>query len=197
MGKKKVWSACLALCILLCSGCSDSNKLKLSDLDADTLYVSSDGTMELANVEEFKEEYYSKSELKEFIQDTIDTYAEQGNQGTVKMEDFAVKDEVAKVLLSFDSPDTYTAFQGEELQLLKSEEITDNLVLPQQFSTLEDGKKIDKQKVLEQKGLNYIIVNSSLNIHLDGNVKYYSDAMIIGDDEIQTTGEKPAVIIFE
>lgn len=197
MEKKKVWSACLALCILLCGGCSDSNKLKVSELDTDTLYVSSDGTVELANVEEFKEEYYSKSELKEFIQDTVDTYAEQGNQGIVKMEDFSVKDQVAKVLLSFDSPSTYAAFQGEEFQLLKSEEVTDSLVLPEQFSTVEDGKKIEKQKVLEQTGLNYIIINSALNIQLDGSIKYYSDAMIIGDNEVQTTGEKPAVIIFE
>lgn len=197
MRKKKVWSACLALCILLCGGCSDSNKLKLSDLDTDTLYVSSDGTMELVNVEEFKEEYYSKSELKEFIQDTVDTYVEQEDAGTVEMEDFSVKDGIAKVGLSFDSPSTYAAFQGEEFQFLKSEEITDSLVLPEQFSTVEDGKKIEKQEVLKQTGLKYIIVNSALNIQLDGIVKYYSDAMIIGDNEVQTTGEEPAVIIFE
>lgn len=197
MKKKRMLGVCLALCLLFCNGCSDSNKLALSDLNADTLYLNKDGTMELANVEEFKEDYYSKSELKDFIQDTIDTYMNQENHGTVKMEDFSVKDDVAKVLLSFDSTDTYAAFQGEEFQFIDGADITDSLVLPEQFSSAEDGSKIDKAKVLAQKGLKYIIVNSALDIHLDGIVKYYSDAMITGDNVVQTTGEKPSVIIFE
>lgn len=196
MRKKKIRGACLALVFLLC-GCSGSNQLKLSEMEADTLYVANDGILELANVENFKEEYYSKSELKDFIKESIKEYEGKEKNGTVKMEDFSVKDGIAKVLLTFDSADTYEEFQGEELQFITSDQSFDNLVLPDQFVKASDGSKVDKEQVLKEKDLKYVIVNSALDLRFGSDIIYYADAVLTGDNTAQSSGEKPAVIIFK
>lgn len=199
MCKKKIMSSCLVACMLFLAACSKETHLSLSETETDTLYVSAEGTLELANVEEFASDQYKEDELKSFIEDTIQTYEETGTdrKGTITMKDFEVKNKMAKVLLAIDNAETYTAFQGEELQYLTSENIANNLVLPENFKKASDGKTIEKQDVLKEKGLKYLIIEENLCVKVEGTIKYYSDAMLTGDSEIQTTGEKVAVIIYE
>lgn len=199
MCKKKIVSSCLAVCMLFLAACSNDTHISLSETETDTLYVSAEGTLELANVEEFSAEQYKEDELKTFIEESVQTYKAAGadREDSITMKDFEVKNKMAKVLLAMDNAETYTAFQGEELQFLTSENIADNLVLPESFKKASDGKTIEKQAVLKEKGLKYLIVEENLCVRVEGAIKYYSDAMLTGDSEIQTTGEKVAVIIFE
>lgn len=196
MKMKKMSGMLIAMCLILLSGCSGSNHLALDDIEADTLYVSKEGSLELASVETFGEEYYSKKELKDFIEEAVDTYTSENGEDTVKMEDFFVKEDTAKVLLSFDSADTYSSFQGESLQFLTSEELHGKMVLPEQFTSAADGKKVDKDTVLAEKDLKYVVVNGTLDIQVDGVIKYYSEAMIISDTNVHTTGEDISIVIF-
>lgn len=192
-------SGCLAACLLFLTACSKDAHITLSETETDTLYVSANGNLELANVEEFSSEQYKEGELKTFIEETIQTFKADGKhrEDSVAMKDFVVKNKEAKVLLAIENAETYTAFQGEELQFLTSDNITDNLILPENFKTASDGKTIEKKTVLEEKGLKYLIIEENLCVKVEGTIKYYSDAMLTGDNEIQTTGEKVAVIIFE
>lgn len=199
MCKKKLLGGCLAACMLLLSACSKDTHVLLSDVEADTLYVSAEGSLELANVEDFASEQYNEDELKNFIDDTIRTYkeTEADQKDTVVLKDFQVKNQVAKVLLAMDNAETYTKFQGVELQFLTSENIADNLVLPDTFKRVSDGKSVDKKTVLKEDGLKYLITEENLCIRVEGTIKYYADAMLTGDSEIQTTGKEVAVVIFE
>lgn len=199
MCKRKIMSSCLAACMLFLAACSEDTHISLAETETDTLYVSAEGTLELANVEEFASDQYKEDELKSFIEETIQMYeeSETDKKGTVTMKDFEVKNKMAKVLLAMDNAETYAAFQGEELQYLTSENIADNLVLPESFKKASDGKTIEKQDVLKEKGLKYLIIEENLCVKVEGTIKYYSDAMLTGDSEIQTTGEKVAVIIYE
>ena len=199
MCKKGLVGGCLAACMLFLAACGKDTNISLADVETDTLYVSGDGSMELANVEEFASEQYKEDELKTFIEDTIRTYKESGTdrEDSVEMKDFQVKNKVAKVLLTLDNAETYKEFQGEEMQFLTSDNITDNLVLQATFKKVSDGKNIEKKTVLEEKGLKYLILKGSLCVRVEGTIKYYADAMLTGDSEVQTTGDKVAVIIFE
>lgn len=199
MCKKKIMSGCLAACLLFLTACSKDAHITLSETETDTLYVSADGNLELANVEEFSSEQYKEGELKTFIEETIQTFKEDGTdrEDSITMKDFVVKNKEAKVLLAIENAETYTAFQGEELQFFTSDNVADNLVLPENFKRASDGKTIEKKTVLEEKGLKYLIIEENLCVRVEGTIKYYSDAMLTGDNEIQTTGEKVAVIIFE
>lgn len=197
MKKRITFGVCLFLCISLLNGCGGSEELKLSSIDTDTVYVSEDGTIELANVEDFGEEYYSKSQLKDFIEETIDTYKEIEGSGEVSMEDFSVKDDVAKVLLKFDSAQTYADFQGIDFQVVPTENIEGNLVLPETFVSADDGSSVSKETVTKENGLKILIINEPLHVQLDGTIKYYSEASITGDNVAEATGEKTAVIVYE
>lgn len=199
MCKKKLVSICLAAGMLLLAACSEDTHISLSDVETDTLYVSADGTIELANVEEFASEQYQEDELKTFIEETIHTYKETGTdrKDSVVMKDFEVKNQVAKVLLTMDNAETYTEFQGVELQFLTSENIEDNPVLPDNFKRVSDGQSVEKKSVLEEEGLKYLIIRENLCVRVEGTIKYYADAMLTGNSEIQTTGDGVAVIIYE
>lgn len=196
MNKKRVFGVFLALCTVLFSGCGEKLHLELSAVEEDSAYVSADGKIELVNVESFDREYYSEKELKDFIQGTVDTYQGTGGRGAVSMEDFSVEHQTAKVMLVFDSAETYTEFQGEMFKFITWENLGDNLVLPEQLISAGDGSKVDKQQVMATEGLKYVIVNEALNIHVDGIVEYYSDASMIGENVVQTNGVNPAVIVF-
>lgn len=197
MRKRIRFGACFLLVLLMVCGCGDKSILNLKEIENDTLYVSKEGKLELADVEQFDKSYYSDSELKDFVKETIEDYNTQEEAGKVRLEDFSVKDQVAKVLLSFDSADTYEGFQGEKLKVLTSKEVESNLVLPESFVKATDGSTVGKDEVLAEKDLHYLIVEGVLDIQLDGTIVYYSDASLIGDNLIQTTGEQIAVIIYK
>lgn len=197
MKKRITFGVCLIMCLSLLNGCGGSEELKLSSIDTDTIYVNSEGSIELANVEEFDKEYYSESQLEDFIEETIDTYKKTEGSGEVTMEDFSVKDEVAKVLLKFDSAQTYAAFQGIDFQVVHTEDIQGNLVLPESFVSADDGSSVSKDTVIKEDGLKLLIINEPLHVQLDGTIKYYSEASITGDNAAEITGEKTAIIVYE
>lgn len=197
MKKRIMFGVCLIMCLSLLNGCGGSEELKLSSIDTDTIYVSSEGSIELANVEEFDKEYYSESQLEDFIEETIDTYKKTEGSGEVTMEDFSVKDEVAKVLLKFDSAQTYAEFQGIDFQVVHTEDIQGNLVLPESFVSADDSSSVSKDTVIKEEGLKLLIINEPLHVQLDGTIKYYSEASITGDNAAETTGEKTAIIVYE
>ena len=93
--------------------------------------------------------------------------------------------------------DTYKAFQGEEFQVIPAEEVEDNLVLPDTFVDAEKDTKVDKETVLKNEELKFLIVEEALSIQLEGTIKYYSEANLTGDNLIQTTGKKRAVIVYQ
>lgn len=197
MKKRIMFGVCLIMCLSLLNGCGGSEELKLSSIDTDTIYVSSEGSIELANVEEFDKEYYSESQLEDFIEETIDTYKKTEGSGEVTMEDFSVKDEVAKVLLKFDSAQTYAEFQGIDFQVVHTEDIQGNLVLPESFVSADDSSSVSKDTVIKEEGLKLLIINEPLHVQLDGTIKYYSEASITGDNAAEITGEKTAIIVYE
>ena len=176
MRKRISFGACFLLCLLMIWGCGEKCILNLKEIENDTLYISKEGNLELADVEVFDKSYYSESELKDFVKETIEDYNNQEEAGKVGLEEFSVKDEVAKVLLSFDSADTYEGFQGEKLRVLDSEEVESNLVLPESFVKATDGSTVGKDEVLAEKDLQYLIVEGVLNIQLDGTIVYYSES---------------------
>lgn len=190
-------SAGFVLCMMILVGCGQKHHLKISDCKNDTLFIAKNGQLELVDVEKFDKSYYDQKELKNYIQDSIKDFMETNTAAKVKMEQFSVQKKEAKVLLTFDSADTYQLFQQEKFQLLSSQEVESNLVLPENFISAKDGKTVSKATVLNEKDLYFLITKGALDIQLDGKIVYYSDASLTGDNLIQTTGDKTAVVIYK
>lgn len=197
MGRKVACSVCL-IGMLLLSGCGGSSHLRMDTTEQDTLYLEKSGKIELVNVERLDKEYYSKSELKDYIKEAIKEYKKKSDSGEVSLHGFSVKNQIAKVLLKFDNVDTYQAFQGEKFQVIPVDKVVEeNIVLPDVFMDAAKDSKVDKETVLKNRDLKFLIVEEALSIQLDSAIKYYSDANLTGDNLIQTTGEKIAVIAFQ
>lgn len=172
--------------------------MRMDTTEQDTLYLEKSGKIELVNVERLDKEYYSKSELKDYIKEAIKEYKKKSDSGEVSLHGFSVKNQIAKVLLKFDNVDTYQAFQGEKFQVIPVDKVVEeNIVLPDVFMDAAKDSKVDKETVLKNRDLKFLIVEEALSIQLDSAIKYYSDANLTGDNLIQTTGEKIAVIAFQ
>lgn len=197
MKKKCILGFFLAMCLSFVSGCSSKSHLKMSEVSEDTVYINQSGKIELLCVESFDKEYYQKDELKTFVEETVDTYKAQTQDKSVELVDFQVEEGNAKVLLTMENAQVYTDFQGEHMQVISSEEMGENIVLPENFIVSEDGSTIEKEKVLQESGLKFVIVEESINVIVEGTIKYYIDAIITGSNQAQTTGENVSIIVFQ
>ena len=86
---------------------------------------------------------------------------------------------------------------GMDLQVVHTEDIQGNLVLPEKFISADDGSSVSKDDVIKKDGLKLLIVNEPLHVQLDGTIKYYSEASITGDNVAEIAGEKTAIIVYE
>ena len=78
--KKSVRAGLLfAAAMVLLTGCGGTE----FSADKDTVYVEKKGTVRGANVADFDKEYYSESELSDFITETVDTYVAKSDRKSV------------------------------------------------------------------------------------------------------------------
>ncbi|MCR4801599.1 MAG: hypothetical protein K5895_01160 [Lachnospiraceae bacterium] len=198
MRRKITCIICLISCLFALAGCGSSTKLSLADTEMDTVYISADGNVELVSVEDFDKKDYSESDLKSFIKDAVSEYNDKQGKDSVTMEDFTVKSKVAKVLLTFNSVESYAGFQNEDLNIMNIEDVGDNMVLPTSFTAAKDDSLISKDDILSKKGLKMMIIgDSALHIEIDGTVMYYADANLTGSNSVETTEGQTAVIIYK
>lgn len=97
-----------ALCL---SGCG---KVSM-DVDANTLYVDSNGKLTEVIVEDFEKDYYDEDELKTYIDDAVESYQNENGKSDVAVKKYEVKNQVAKLLVEYDSCDSYAAFNETEI----------------------------------------------------------------------------------
>lgn len=195
--KRILWIVSL-VSICLISGCKkDSSALSLSKVQTNTLYVRGDGSLEAAHVEQFDKEYYQEAELKKFIEKSIEKYAAGTDKTAVVLSDFEVEDNQAKALLKFAHMKDYSAYNNISAQFISLEEDSSNLILPETFVRAEDSATVDKSTVLSNKKCKLIIVKEELDVQVDGSIKYYSNAMLLNNNTVQTTSEEVSVIVFE
>lgn len=197
MHRKFTGVMCMLLSLSLACGCGSSTKLSLSEVDMNTMYIAKNGKMELVCVEDFDKDYYSESDLKDYIEDSISDYNKENGEDKVELQAFDVKKNQAKALITFASPETYEGFEKVDFRLLNLEDVESNMVLPSKFVSVNGGKKVEKSEVLKQKGLKMLIVSEALHVELEGTVKYYSDASLTEANSFETTDGQTAVVIFE
>ena len=90
-----------------------------------------------------------------------------------------------------------TGYVGFLEDYAKGKETGKEVIKNGKYTVSEDGSTIEKEKVLQESGLKFVIVEESLNVIVEGTIKYYTDAIITGSNQAQTTGENVSIVVFQ
>lgn len=192
--KKKVGLLMAAImAVSMLAGCGSFKS------DENALYIKKNGTIIQASVETFDQDYYDKDELKDYAQETIDSYVSEHDKGCVKLSSFTVKDQVAQMYLKFADYTTYSDFNGYELFVgTVAQAIAAGYDFDQSFVTITNGASADASAsgdvsadTITASGNassgdatsgdatatltdSVVIMQESLNVKVQGNIKYVS-----------------------
>ncbi|MEY8334083.1 hypothetical protein AALB53_13400 [Lachnospiraceae bacterium 47-T17] len=195
--KKSVRAGLLfAAAMVLLTGCGGTE----FSADKDTVYVEKKGTVRGANVADFDKEYYSESELSDFITETVDTYVAKSGEGTVEIAEFAVEDGVARVYLNYAGVTDYADFNGVEFfagSVLDAK--AEGYAIPDAFTAVTDDAGS-----WDAEGNKIVIIGQQTEVRVDGTILFVSaNASATGKNTASVTYDlldeeaEPAYIVYK
>lgn len=147
--------------------------------DASTITFQSDGNVVFEEIVDFDKDTYSKSELKSYTTDLIDSFNDSYGSKAIKLNKIkTVGDKVyvkttyenAKAYESFTA---YTAFDGNYAEALEAGYQFDEL-----FCKVSDGAKAEGQSVDAESlfaDMQIAIVNENVTVVVPGEITYVSE----------------------
>lgn len=185
-----------AAVMVLLTGCGGTE----FSADKDTVYVEKKGTVKGANVADFDKEYYSESELSDFITQTVDTYVAKSGEGTVEIAEFAVEEGVAHVYLNYAGDDDYAGFNGVEFfagSVLDAK--AEGYDIPDAFTAVTE-----EEGAWDDEGNRIVIIGQQTEVRVDGTILFVSaNASATGKNTADVTYDmldeeaQPAYIVYK
>lgn len=171
---KKVTGAgvLLFLCICLFSGCSQK-----TSVDTATVFVEKKGQIVSVDVETLDKDYYSETELEEYINDHVASYVEDNGE-TVELTSFEVADGVVKLQMKYDSYEDYSRFNGIDLYTgTVVTALAAGYDFDAEFSQISkdsDVKMVSRDEVLANDDYKVAIIKANVNVQVPGSILYVS-----------------------
>lgn len=179
-----------------------------------TVYITKQGTITGADIEDFNEDYYDEEELKAYITESVESYVKSNGDGSVELDRFKTEKSddggvMAKLYLNYATYIDYalfndiTFFAGTVLQAQ-----AENYTFDQEFQKAEDGSLTGSalaEEFLEDKDMKIVIAGDETIVKVDGTIKYVSDGNVelSGKDtarvhyDVENPDAQPAYIIYK
>lgn len=187
----------LLLCSVLLAGCGSSKNLSLSKCTDTTILIHKDGSVDQVIVETFDESYYDEEELKNFINTQVEFYNNQNEGHKIKASSLKEKRKNMKIKLEYDSLESYSAFNSVTADTFGVEKASEIQIIPDTFVSVSDSKTVDSSEIVGNSQYKILYINDACNIQMEGEMKYYSGAVVLNNTTLQTTSGEPAVIVYE
>lgn len=193
---------CICMAISLAGCKSKLQSLSIADIKDETFLLRSDGSVQSAAYEEFDNYYYREEELEEFMENTIESYNEQQGENVVELTKFKVEEDAdgknyAAAIFTYDSLAVYCEMNGVEAQTYTMKEAKAKGILPTTFTVASDGSKTAQKEVSANEDYKVLAISIKADVYLPSTIKYYTNAMILSSNSVETTGEDVAVIVYK
>ncbi len=196
--KKFLLSLIVLVMIAIMASCSKEELiLTFEDISENTILVKSDGLIQAAIVEEFDKDYYSLSELTEFIKKEVNAYNQEVGQEEVVIDDVLLKGGKAVVILSYSGMAHYSGFNNVRAAYFRSDIEKIPLQLPEKVVNIKKDELVSFDSALDGKN-QVLVLYEPYEVIVEGDIKYYSEnATIEGDNKARSMGNDPTVIIYK
>ncbi|MCR5417269.1 MAG: hypothetical protein K6E79_10790 [Pseudobutyrivibrio sp.] len=175
-------AACLAVLLLLIfgivkliTGIIGANKVA----DTSTLTFKEDGSVVLEEITDFDGEGYSKSDLKKYTEDIIDSFNETYGEKAITLDKVTVKGDQAYMKTTYSSAEAYSAFTSYTCYNGTVENAADaGYTFDDIFAAVVDGVKgdtVDYNSAGDFAGYNVIFVQENVNVVVPGQISYVSN----------------------
>lgn len=178
----------LLLGAVLLTGCSKN----IADITTNTLSVAKNGEIHDVSIEDYSDGNYKVDELQGFIDGEVAAYNEQAGDECIKVDEFLLDGQVARIQLTYDDMKAYNAFNRTNYELKDLADAN----LSGEFTAVTDGSKVQASSITEE-GLKVLVVTDATDIHVAGKVLYYNSGVTKNESTYAATGEEPAVIVFK
>lgn len=197
--KKTALYTILILCIIMVTGCKRQKvELTVDDVKANTVLVNNDGTVQSATVETFDKDYYSISDLKEFVNQEISKYNTQAGTEAITLDTLEVKDGNAILILKYVSLEHYKGFNKVEAVFTTTAEAPNSgIKLPDTFVIAKDGAYETKENVLSNEKYKVLSITEDTEVKVAGKIKYYSNGTLVDSTTIQASSDGGTIIVYK
>lgn len=197
MKRRKLYIAS-AMTVMLLTACGQKSlKLTAGDVQTSTMLVGKNGSIQSEIVEAFDKSYYKEEELKEYLEETAEQYNESEGKDKVELSSMLVKDETASAVFTYETMEDYQALNGVEAVNIPLQE--GERLLPSMLEDL-DGKEIEASAILEEEkadGYKLLLIEEEYDVVVEGDIKYYSNCVLIDTTKVHTSGTGISVIIYK
>lgn len=194
----------IVLYILLTSTCfsligckGEAKSLSAKDIEVNTILIRNDGAIQSGDVEDFDKPYYNEEELKNFIIDDVTEFNVTAGKDVVTMNSFAINDLTAKLVLTYADIDDYVNFCKVDAKLLSTAEALIDKDIPATLTSVSKEKSFTKAEALQDDNYKVLIIKEPLDVRVQGNIKYYSNAVLLNDSAVQTEEDGISIIVYK
>ena len=164
------------------------------------------GSIRITSVESFAEDYYDANELKKTVRDAVDAYNAENGSRSVVQNSLQVKDQMAKLVLTYKSAEDYRSFNDTDLFVGTVKDAEDS---GYDFESImsavshADSSRILNQATLDQLLENEVIILSEqVNVVTPRGILYATPNLGVTDETHASpvdviSKDEPAIVILK
>lgn len=202
---KKTRIFLLGIMAALLTGCG-----RLADADSNTIEIDKGGSISEVSVEKFEKGQLSENELETFVKQSIADYNAKAGKDTIELDKFKVKENTARVQMSYKSWRDYQKFHqvpvyvGNVPSALIAGHTFDGSFLDAKGAAVPAGKIAGLDKKYRVAA-----VSEAVTVIVPGEIRYVSENVKILDEDMAVIEnansenpdmaalENPAYIIYK
>lgn len=154
------------------------------EADESTVYITKEGNVIGADIEDFNEDYYDEEELKSYITESIEDYVESNGDGSLELDRFQIESSeengaTAQLYLNYATYIDYalfndvTMFAGTVPQAQQ-----EGYTFDQGFQKVEEGAaagSMDVKELLEDADIRVVVIGEETVVRVDGEIQCVSE----------------------
>lgn len=147
-------------------------------VDRNTVYVQKKGKIIGAIVQDFDKDYYDAEELEAYVNERVEKYVSTHEEDSVKVEEFSVEDQVARLNVQYAGYEDYAALNEVELFAgTMPQALAAGYDFADTFLKVEDGKlgaEVSRDEIIAASDYKVVVLNEKVDVKVDGTIAYVS-----------------------
>lgn len=201
MKKNTLLAFGMVITTVLLSSCNGMPKeIKADEVKEETIYMRSDGSSQVAYVEDFNEKYLNLDELKGYISSELSSYNKKYGDKAAVLSEIELKSGKVKAVLTFKSSEIYEAFNSKKgennARFIKADKALSEFgELSFTEADSDAGEKKAADEVLTDE-YNIAVVKGPVLFQTGDKIKYYSGGNLYDSHHIRVDEGNEAVVVY-